>query len=120
MASGTVEAPWKTGLTAKGPQIRIYHFYISQDAIKVKNQAFIDAVFRIAAVEHPTPDQQNISLSQGVLYIVQRNIHATVQNPQDFPFLVPVKGHLISGMVPVHIIVFHREFQSAVLGAIQA
>ena len=119
-AAGRIEALGQTGLAVEGAQIRFYHFYGAVNAVKVEDQTFIHTVFRFSPMKHASPDQQNIPLTKGVLFVIQRDCHGSVLNPQDLPLIVPVEGHLIPGMLPVHVVILYRKFQSAVLGPVQA
>ena len=79
-----------------------------------KNQALIDAVFQVPIVEHIPTDQQNISLSHGILFIVRGNCRATSKTRRAPTLCASERAFYTGGVLAIHMVVFHREFRCAV------
>ena len=84
-----------------------------QGGFKVENSAFIDTVFRYAAVYDPFLDQDDIACPGKDFPIIQKQAQRAALNLNQFHFLMPVEGHVIAGMVLIHMIKGDGEIRGA-------
>lgn len=94
-------------------QVFFDHVRIAEKSVQVKQKTFVDAIVRSSAVEHSVTDQKKITFAGRIGLVVRMGSEGALQHVNDLPLLVPVKGHVISGMGFIHVIVSEGEIRGA-------
>ena len=106
---------WQQLLAVYRSESTFDRIHTPEQTVQIKNKTFVLAVFRCSAVKYTAADQEYISGLSGIVCVIQMQMEAAGQDPQDLPFLVPVERHLVAGMPAVYIVILNRKFQCAML-----
>ena len=96
-------------MSDQGLQAALAGLYIRQYWVGIKDQAFINAVCRIAAVNDAFPDHHQIAFLSRDFHIVNVQMEGTRTDMDDFRLSVPMHGHVVARMLLVYIIIGHGE-----------
>ena len=113
--SGGEIVHWQQLLTIYRSKGTFDGVHAPEQTVEIKNKAFVLTVFRCSTVKHTSADQKHISGLGRIVSVIQMQMETAGQDSQDLPFLMPVEGHLVAGMLAIHIVVLNREFQCTVL-----
>ena len=96
------------------PQRLAAGFDARRERLGVEHDALVDAVFRLAAVNHAAAHGQQIARPGQQLAVVQKQAHLSAAHANDLGLLVPVHRHAVAGKALVHVVVIQRKVPRAV------
>ena len=110
-----------------GKNVHLAAFYIRHQGtaegvgfhqlMHVKNNAFIDAVLRLAAMQASRRDVNRVPGGKQKGFLVNGHGKLTGYHMQQFRLRMPMVGHFVAGMIPVDEVIIQGVVRGAALHA---